>query len=60
MELLDKLPLNGYKTLISGVLLIIFGVTGYLTGNLEAFIAMGYITGGLSILGIGHKIDKVL
>lgn len=58
--------LDGYKTKIGGVSFIVMGVTG-LVGEMfpdqglprpGIETSLGYITGGFTILGIGHKVEK--
>ncbi len=58
--------LNGYKTTIGAVGLILIGVTG-LIGTyfpdthipaMDTDTALGYIAGGFTALGVGHKIEK--
>ena len=64
--LLDALPLNGNKTYISGVIMIVVGVSGLIMSNIQpdSPVALSFdravelVVGGLAILGIGHKIDK--
>lgn len=58
--------LDGYKTTIGAVGLILIGVTG-LIGTyfpdthipaMDTDTALGYIAGGFTALGVGHKIEK--
>lgn len=64
--LLDSLPLNGQKTYISGVCMIVIGVSGLVMGYVQPDSPLAIsldrsvelIVGGLAILGIGHKLDK--
>ena len=59
--------LDGYKTKIGGIGLIMAGVIGIIA---EMFpdqglprpgleVSLGYLTGGFAVLGIGHKVEKV-
>lgn len=58
--------LSGYKTILGGFGMILTGVVGliYHFTDTTNQMALGFpeaitlITGGLGILGIGHKIDK--
>lgn len=64
--LLDSLPFNGQKTYISGVCMIVIGVSGLVMGYVQPDSPLAIsldrsvelIVGGLAILGIGHKLDK--
>lgn len=64
--LLDTLPLNGSKTYISGVIMIVIGISGAIMGVVQPDSpfaipvekAVELVVGGLAILGIGHKLDK--
>lgn len=58
--------LDGYKTIIGAVGLILIGITG-LIGHyfpdsqipaMDPDTALGYIAGGFTALGVGHKLDK--
>lgn len=58
--------LDGYKTLIGGIGLILLGVTG-LVGKywpdsgvpaMDVDTALGHVAAGLGVLGVGHKIEK--
>lgn len=66
-KLLAMLPMNGNKTYISGVLSIVTGVVG-LVGHffaqdtqfaMDVDVAITLILTGLSVLGVGHKLDKL-
>jgi len=64
--LLDSLPMNGNKTYISGILMIVIGVSGGIMSVVQPESpfamplekAVELVVGGLAILGIGHKLDK--
>jgi hypothetical protein len=64
--LLDNLPLSGNKTYISGIIMIVTGVSGAVMKIIEPESplalpfdrALELVLGGLAVLGIGHKIDK--
>ncbi len=59
--LLDRIPLlNGYKTLIGAIGLILFGIGGTITGMLDGAIAIQVILEGLVGLGISHKVLKAV
>ena len=65
-KLLDSLPLSGNKTYITGVIMVVTGISGAVMKVIEpeSPIALPFdrclelVLGGLAILGIGHKIDK--
>lgn len=48
--------MTGWKTLLSGIGSIVFGIIQIVTGNTTEGIQ--FILAGLAILGIGHKIEK--
>jgi hypothetical protein len=58
--------LDGYKTKIGGVGLVLYGILGFLGGmfpkeglpTMDPNEAMGYIAGGMGVLGIGGKLEK--
>lgn len=66
--LLDLLPLNGNKTYLSGIALLLLGVGGIIlkyadpTSEFGLSVEQGIqlILAGLAALGIGHKVDKML
>ena len=59
--------LDGYKTSIGGVGMILIGVTGLIghfwpdsiIPDMDLETSFGYITGGFAALGIGGKLEKV-
>jgi len=66
MQLLDKLPLNGHKSWIGGVAMIVIGVASFLISlvspdnayGISLLSAVEAISVGLGIIGIAHKVDK--
>lgn len=58
-KLLQALPTNGWTTAISGIASVLFGVSGLVLGQLEMEQGVTFIVGGLGILGIGSKIEKM-
>lgn len=50
--------LNGHKTNIGGLGLMLFAVLGFALGQLDAAVAGAMFFSGVSAIGIGHKIDK--
>lgn len=52
--------MTGWKTWAAGIGSILWGIVGYVTGVHELDVAVGFVTGGAGILGIGHKIDKAV
>lgn len=47
---------KGYKTYIIGTLTVLFGVAGYFTGNLDSHTAVGFVFGGLGVMGLRNGI----
>lgn len=61
LNVLDRIPfLNGYKTLIGAVGLLLFGIGGTITGMLDGAIAIQVILEGLIGLGLSHKVLKAV
>lgn len=65
-KLLSMLPFDGSKTYISGILAIASGIIG-LVGHfmapetqyaMDIEAAVTLILGGISVLSVGHKLDK--
>jgi hypothetical protein len=58
--------LSGYKTYIAGGASIIYGLIGILgimfpdqkLPQMDTNTAFGYISAGLAVIGVGHKIEK--
>jgi len=50
--------MTGWKTWTAGILSIAWGLVGYLVDAHTADTAVGFVSGGFGILGIGHKIEK--
>lgn len=53
-----KKMMGGWKTNTAGIGSIIWGITGFVVGIHDATVMMQFVLGGLSVLGIGHKIEK--
>lgn len=51
--------MSGWKTWLAAGSSVLWGVGGWLGGIHEADVAVGFITGGLAMIGIGHKIEKI-
>lgn len=49
--------LNGYKTYAVAALTVVFGVSGFLTGHLDANTAIGFILGGSGLGALRHGIS---
>lgn len=58
-KLLQSLPSNGWTTAIGAVGLLAFGVGGLITGKIDAQTGVACITGGLTALGLGSKLEKL-
>jgi len=54
----QKHMLNGKKSYISGALLILFAVIGWVLGEFDAVAAAPYLFQGLGIIGIRHGVAK--
>lgn len=50
--------MSGWKTWVAGVGSILWGIVGFVADVHNIETAAGFITGGMAILGIGHKIEK--
>ncbi len=65
-KLLDSLPFSGNKTYITGIIMLVVGISGAVMKVIdpESPLALPFdrslelVLGGLATLGIGHKIDK--
>ena len=51
--------MKGWKTWLAGIGSILWGVIGIVTGTHDLEVGIGFITGGLGIIGIGHKLEKM-
>lgn len=58
-KFLSSLPTNGYVTAIGAIGLIIYGIGGLLTNNLDWQAGSTAILGGISALGLGNKLEKL-
>lgn len=57
-------PIGGWKTKVGGGLAIFVGVAGYALGflgfeGLSGEVALGFIAGGFTAIGLGHKFEKL-
>lgn len=59
-NLLARIPLNGNKTWLAGLGLIVYAIAGFVTGNLDFDHAAERLLEGLAIVGIGHKFEKAV
>ena len=50
--------MTGWKTWLGGLIAIGVGVWLIIRGQLE--VGLGFISGGISVLGVGHKIEKAV
>lgn len=51
--------MSGWKTWAAAVSSIVWGVFGWLVDVHGPDVAVAFITGGFSMIGIGHKIEKL-
>lgn len=51
--------MTGWKTLTAGILSILYGIGGYISGLHDIQTCLTFVLSGLALLGIGHKLDKV-
>lgn len=51
--------MTGWKTWLAAIGSILWGVGGYLLDIHTIDIMAGFVTGGLALIGIGHKIEKI-
>ncbi len=49
----------GWKTYLAGALFLILGPVGALLGMFDWATAWAFFNGGLAIIGVGHKIQKL-
>ena len=57
-KFLQSLPTNGYTTAIGGIASLGYGIFGLISGQLDLEVALGFIIGGWTALGVGSKFDK--
>lgn len=50
--------MGGWKTWVAAGLSVAYGIGGWVTGMHHADVAMGFITAGFGMVGIGHKLEK--
>ena len=50
--------MGGWKTWAAAGLSIVYGVVGFVLGLHDSSSMMGFVTAGLALVGLGHKIDK--
>lgn len=51
--------MTGWKTWAAAIGSAAWGIGGYLGGVHDLDVAVGFVTGGLSLVGIGHKLEKI-
>lgn len=51
--------MSGWKTWAAAIGSIVWGVGGFLTESHGPDAAVSFVTGGLAMIGIGHKIEKI-
>lgn len=50
--------MKGWKTWASGLLAVAWGPIGFKMGLHGADVAVGFVSAGFGVMGIGHKIEK--
>ena len=50
--------MTGWKTKLSAAIAVLYGIAGWFLDLHGADEAMNYVITGISLLGIGHKIEK--
>ena len=50
--------MNGWKTYIAGAASIAWGIGGFVLSVHDVDACMGFVTGGLGLIGIRHKMEK--
>jgi hypothetical protein len=51
--------MTGWKTWVAAISSILWGVAGLLAGIHGPDVAVGFVTGGFALIGIGHKVEKI-
>jgi hypothetical protein len=51
--------MKGWKTLVSGIGMMIWAVSGYMLKLIDANQAIEQFMAGFAIIGMGHKLDKI-
>jgi len=51
--------MKGWKTWTAAVLSIVYGLGGWWLGLHGPDTAMGFVSGGIAAIGIGHKVEKL-
>ena len=50
--------MKGWKTWAAAGLSVVYGIAGWALGIHGPDVAVSFISGGLALVGIGHKIEK--
>ena len=51
--------MRGWKVWAAAITSILWGVGGYFGGIHSPDVAVGFVTGGFALIGIGHKVEKI-
>ncbi len=51
--------MKGWKTWLAAIGSILWGVGGFLAGLHGPDAAAGFVVGGMGMIGIGHKLDRI-
>ncbi len=52
--------MRGWKTWVAAAGSVLWGIGGLLAGLHGLDVAIGFVTGGLALVGLGHKLEKVI
>lgn len=50
-------PMKGWKTWTAAGLAVAYGLVGWLAGVHDVEVGMGFLVGGLGMVGLGHKVS---
>lgn len=51
--------MTGWKTWVAAIASMAYGAGGFIGGLHGPDVAVSFITGGLALIGIGHKVEKL-
>lgn len=56
---MKKKHMKGWKTWTAAGVSVAYGIGGFLAGLHDQAVMMSFVIGGLGMIGLGHKLDKV-